>query len=212
MQQRVEAVKVRTVPSTYVSAFNEPLESPYRRVVGLKVPGLQDMWSRVDSRTPEAAYSRDDTACEELMMPAGVSCKLGRFFSRYFVEPPRMKVGRNPEDRRAESYNCHRFGYWMRGALVAGDFDIPAAPDHIVEMGRARHPLAVGVHGVVGLRDDAANCGSALHSVIGLGADSDECLQVLATSGFMGIDSYKSVLDWYQSQPSTGNYQAKIYY
>lgn len=212
MQQRVDAITALTVPSTYVSAFARPTKTSYRRVVGLMIPGFGELWSRVDPTIPESAYSLDEATDELITLPHDTGQKLGRFFSRFFVEQPRIRIGSNPEDRQAESTNCHRFGYWMRGVLAAEGFDIPDEPNHIVDMGRAGRQLKAGIHGVLGLRDDAAGYGAAIHSVVGLGEDSNECIQVLASQGFMGIDTYTSVIDYYQSLPSTGDRQVKIYY
>jgi len=212
MQRRIDTITARTVPSTYVSAFAKPTEIPYRRVVGLMIPGFGELWSRVDPTIPESAYSPDEATSEDMALPHDAGQKLGRFFFRFFVEPPRVRgVGSDPEDMRTEYTNCHRFGYWMRGVLAAEGFELPDEPNHIVEMGRVGRQLRAGVHGVLGLRDDAAGYGTAMHSVVGLGEDSDRCMQVLASQGFMGIDTYTNVVDYYQSLPSTGERQVKIY-
>ena len=211
MQQRIDAITAHTVPSTYVRTGCRPTKVPYRRVVGLVVPGFGEQWSRIDPTIPEAAYSRDEAASEEFEMPGDASNKLGRFWMRFFVEPPRVR-SEYLVDRQEEYTNCHRFGYWMRGVHVAEEFDLPDEPNHIVDMGRSGHPLRAGVHGVLGQRDDAKGIGVARHSVVGLGEDRNDCIQVLASGGFMGIDTYRNAIDYYESPLATGSQVIKIYY
>ncbi len=211
MQLWPDVITAYTVPSTYVSTFSKPTATPYRRVVGLVVPGFGELWSRADPTIPESIYSRDETTPEQIELPVNASPKLGRFYLRFFVEPPRVKVGNSPEDQRAESTNCHRFGYWMAGQPAAEGFETPEDPNHVVSMGKITHRLGAGVRGVLGIRNDSTGNGVSLHSVVGLGENNNECLQVLASNGFMGIDTYANIFSYYQLPP-TSDRQVKMYH
>ncbi|HUD06762.1 MAG TPA: hypothetical protein VMR34_02645 [Candidatus Saccharimonadales bacterium] len=93
----------------------------------------------------------------------------------------------------------------MNGTIVAREFDCPPAPDHVVEEGYPINPpIALGRHAVLGGRDESTRLGAAVHSVVGLGEDRPECIEVLTTDGFMGIDSYENVLDFYDDDRSRG--------
>jgi hypothetical protein len=206
-----------TVPSTFVRMSTRILSAttaePYRRVVGLSLQDEETQWSQIDPRNPDAIYAASDAEVERLIMPDEVAQKIGAFFTRFFVDEPRIKLGRHLEDQQVEDYNCHRFGYWMRGVSAAQRFELPEAPDHVVEMGRrALEPLPAGQHGVIGVRDDQLGYGSALHSAVGLGQETEDCIQVLASDGFMGIDTYTSAIDFYQSRIKRPDNTVKLYY
>ncbi len=201
----LESAALYTVPSTWVSPYTNPLSTPYRRVVGIEHAGGMPAasWSRIDPTRDVSAYKRRDAEREGIEMPTLALRRLVGFFNRYFVEDPRVKPVYDKKtghqvDVSTEGINCHRFGYWMRGSIVADRHEVPEAPDHIVAEGVVvERSLPSGKHGVYGSRSDYFLSGSALHSVVGLGEEQEECLQVLASGGFLGVDSYEHVLDFY---------------
>ena len=201
----VAQVTAYTVPTTWIATFSKQSLNPYRRIVGLEFgEGMPSaFWSRIDEALPETAYDAREATAEIIELPSAKVRRLVQFFNRFFVEPPRFKQGKDPEDRMTEATNCHRFGYWMRGVLAAEGFAIPDAPDHIVSEGFVVNGnLPMGMHAVLGARNDFYGYGAAIHSVVGLGEDRDECLQVTGMGGFLGIDTYENVLDVHDHQRS----------
>lgn len=193
MKDLVE-VGLHTVSSTWVSPFSDRLVTPYRRVVGIQhrseMPQVD--WSVINPFHPdfESDYDASQTSLEVIAMPELTAERLVTFYKRYFSEPQDPQGSWYP-GAQIEEYNCHRFGYWMRGTRAAQDYYCPMAPDHITEGFSVSNPLPPGRHGVLG------TVGAAVHSVVGLGADRDDCLQVLATDGYMGIDTYENIVDQY---------------
>ncbi len=201
------SVTLDTVLSTWTSPFQKtPLEQPYRRVVRVR-RGVgktqEDHWSRINPAIPESAYNRNEVTPEVITMKPYLAERLVSFFCHFFVEDPRTKpqydrVTGTQVGNLDEAYNCHRFGYWMRGTPAAQDFNSPAAPDHVTEGFAINGNLPMGRHGVLGTR------GAAVHSVVGLGEDRNECLQVTGTGGFLGIDTYEHVVDQYDYMRTAG--------
>ncbi len=193
----LERVGLHTVPSTWVSPFSDSLDEPYRRVVGLSRASdtRTTTWLKVDPCFPESDYDRTDAAFEVIEMPSLTAERLLSFFNRYFGDERRAKPvldGNGHQiDVITEGYNCHRFGYWMKGTPAAQQFEVPGAPDFITKRPAFSGNLPIGRHCVLG------TVGAAVHSVVGLGEDRDECLQVLASQGHMGIDTYERVVDQY---------------
>lgn len=201
-----ELVELRlfTTPSDLVYGLDRPTAVPYRRIVGMSYgDGMPaEYWSRTDHFGAAGAYDRDQATPETLAMPDHMAHKLISFFERYFAngrQPiPTTDGSRVAEGRVRDQYNCHRFGYWMRGSAVASRVEFPEAPDFVTEGFAIQGGVPMGRHSVLGTP------GAAVHSVVGLGRDSDECLQVLSTGGFMGIDTYQHILDHYDPNGNRG--------
>ncbi|HMS50271.1 MAG TPA: hypothetical protein PKA02_02435 [Candidatus Saccharibacteria bacterium] len=201
----VSEIGLYTTPSTWVSPFAGDLSKPYRRVVGVQygdgVPSVD--WAQVDPVNTISAYDRTDADLEVITMPTNTARLLIGFYKRFFVNSPQTRPQYSRGDgyyqgEQTEEYNCHRFGYWMQGTPAAQKFECPEAPDHITERRPAHTPLPLGRHGVLG------TVGAAVHSIVGLGEDREDCLQVLATGGHMGIDTYEAIVDQYDYMRTAG--------
>jgi hypothetical protein len=201
----VTDIGLYTTPSTWVCPFADELNKPYRRVVGVQhsngIPSTH--WTRVDPVNYVFSYDRSDVELEVVTMPVNTAKLLIGFYKRFFADEPRSRPQYSPRDgsyqgEQTEEYNCHRFGYWMRGTPAAQGFECPDAPDHITERRPTNTPLPLGRHGVLG------TVGAAAHSVVGLGEDLEECIQVLSTGGNMGIDTYEAIVDQYDYMRTGG--------
>ena len=191
MSSGITPVTFRTVESNYAGPFSPATDEPYQRVLGLSIGnGMpENLWTPSGSGADLLDYTQSDTEERTIEIPSIIAGRLGSFFNRFYVEAPQYQL-QSPESQLAEFYetNCHRFSYWMKGTPAAEGPGIPAAPDHIVSEGlRVKPPFKLGRHAVLGRH-------AAIHSVTGLGEDTDECLQVLASSGPMGIGRYDAIL------------------
>jgi hypothetical protein len=200
MTKSVE-VGLYTVPSTWVRPNLDKLSTPYRRVVGTEYgDGVRSLsWAKIDPSQPETSYRQEDTSLEVINIPNITAERLIGFFQRFYSDTPRSKSNYDLRTgqymgERTESYNCHKFGYWMSGTPAAQKFECPEAPDYVTERRPIDTPLPIGRHGVIGI------VGAAVHSIVGLGEDREDCLQVISMGGHMGIDTYQAVIDSYETK------------
>lgn len=197
-----------TIPSTWINETAGALSVPYRRIVGISQEVLQPntIWAVSEPGLSKTQFTKQDATAEKIELDEVHMRRLISFFNRYFVEQP---TAMQEDAANYEDYNCHRFGYWMRGVPAASRHTLPDAPDHIVAEGyEVKGFLPAGKHGVTGSRTDYALAGAALHSLVGLGRERDDCLEVIGGGGFMGIDTYDNVLAWYNQDQSVN---AKLY-
>jgi len=207
MACEITPVIFHVVESTHVSGSARDTDQPYSRVVGLSIgEGMsEELWTPQGANHDQLEYDKSDTDAISIGVKQDIAYRLGSFFNRFHVEGPNHFANPDentvaPDDTSDYSRaNCHRFGYWMKGAIVAEGKEIPAEPSHMTREGFwVKPPLPQGKHAALGRNS------SAPHSVVGLGKDSDKCVQVMSTGGPMGIDTYENVLAYYDSGPTKG--------
>jgi hypothetical protein len=184
----IEQLSLYTVPSVWINDEHGELDTPYKRVVGLRRADQREIsWSKINPNNDiNSAYKSLDSIEEVFEMPSTIAQLMGSFYLRYFVE----LTGRI----ETEVVNCHRFGYWMKRLATVGNMLVPNAPDFVTQGPTVNGSLGIGETGVIG------SCGTALHTVVGLGKQRSECIQVVAYDGYMGIDSYQNVLESYDPE------------
>lgn len=202
MVKNLVPITLHTVESSFVSTFcKHHTDVPYQRVLGVSIgEGMPiSYWTPSGTGGDRLEYTQSDTEELRYFTTETMADRLGAFFNRFYVEGPK----RDPDEatnQLSEYYetNCHRFAYWMKGVLMAEADDVPMAPDHIVGEGiAARPPFPMGYHAVIGRH-------AAVHSVSGMGMDTEQCMQVLATSGPLGVSTYEAVMADYDADGSRG--------
>ena len=186
---------MHTIPSTWVNKDRDDLDLPYRRIVGISPlkDGQDNIWVDCDLSRLETYFDKQAVSSELIELDEILSDRLVGFFRRYFVEPQRTRpfiLNGTVHSIDTETYNCHLFGYWMSGMNITSSFYLPDEPENISNYGRLLDGNAkLGQHAVLSFYGDS------IHSVVGLGEDNDSCLQVIATNGHIGIDTYENVVD-----------------
>jgi hypothetical protein len=184
---QAEALRVYTVESNFVRAFDTPFLPAFHRVVGIVDPGGYTSWaSPYATHDPASAYNRSDATELRLNGSRIFNRRLFNFFQRLFVQ----------YDTRLPDYNCHAFAGWMTGLTdIYTSSDITGATQLVTSGALALKPLELGQHGALGIR--LRSYGAAMHSVIGLGPDNPNCIQVMQLHGHIGIAPYTDVHRYY---------------
>jgi|SRR3989344_1676959 len=194
--QNLEALVLRTTPSTFIiRGIDYGKFLPYERVVGIE-HGSRAWWLDPNKikGDPSAGYDKAETAVAELEVPNHFALRATSFFARYMAR----------DFEGVESHNCHRFAYWMSDspqALMAPAVEEPE--DFVFEGIEIESPLPLGAHGVIGSKSFSTRNNPARHSIVGSG-DPSRCLEVVATGGYMALDSYENVLNQYGCNEPNG--------
>jgi len=167
---------------------------PYRRIVGMALPGQDAIWTPQELPEDPANfdanhfYNPNAVQTETVPLAAKQASTVFAIFERFFSEEARSRF----PDRR---YSCQSLGATVLGL---GNSAVPIFPKAISPASKAE-ALDAGQVGIIGFLDGGEKP-IVQHVLIGLGPDQPDSLQIMAEKGHMGIDTLGNQLKYWRKR------------
>lgn len=202
-----EALTLFTVPSKWGLHSSVREGTNLQKVVGVLTPDEREIWlpdSPNDywhSGGYSGGYSRKEAEAKRISIQDALAEKLVSFFEGQLLEMRWRDVGRT-----AERYDCHWFGFWMKGLLDRGNTtdDSYQMAKSVISNGTPVETVPPGEIGVVGVSFGRAAYPE--HTYIGL--DETSCIQVNGMHDAVTIAPQAETIQHYTEISEIGPYLA----